>query len=272
MTIKAGLKEQTIHLLQNAAPSFEIEIDGVKLKLIYVEGGTFAMGDGLNSKPIHNVKLSDYYICEAEITNGLWLSVMGHLPYDTLSEYTGYRQYDKLYLPVTAVSWNEIVTNFLPKLNSKAGIQLRLPTEAEWEFAAMGGLKSHGYVYSGSAKIDEVAWTFFSSDGMKQDVMEKQPNELLLYDMSGNVWEWCSDWYEQNYTATDLISNPKGPESGTNRIVRGGSYLASTGFGGYVDCKVKSRGQISPNGYHINSTGNVIFDCNDVGFRLVYSK
>ena len=147
--------------------------------------------------------------------------------------------------PVERVSWNDC-QSFLTKLNQLTGQQFRLPTEAEWEFAARGGNNSQGYKYAGSNTIDDVAWYTSNSSSSTHDVATKQPNELGVYDMSGNVWEWCQDWYSSSYYSSSIINNPTGPTSGSYRVLRGG------GWSGTVrDCRVAYRGGIAPsNSYY----------------------
>ena len=187
--------------------------------MVYVQGGTFTMGatDEQGSeaydreKPAHNVTLSSYYIGKTEVTQELWQAVMGSNP----SNFKGDRK------PVECVSWNDCQT-FISKLNSLTGKNFRLPTEAEWEFAARGGIKSKGYKYSGSNTLADVAWYEDNSGETTHDVGTKNPNELGLYDMSGNVEELCNDWYG-NYSSSPS-NNPTGPSSGTHRVFRGGSW------------------------------------------------
>ena len=213
--------------------------------MVYVEGGSFTMGataeqgDDVwdHEKPAHQVTLSSFYICKHEVTQEEWEAVMGSNP----SEFKGNR------LPVENVSWDDCQT-FISKLNSITGKQYRLPTEAEWEYAARGGNRSKGYKYSGSNTLGNVAWYDDNSGNKTREVMTKSPNELGLYDMSGNVWEWCSDWYDNEYYADSPNNNPKGPSSGSDRVVRGGSWLISARF-----CRVSYRFIIAPsyrNGLH----------------------
>ena len=193
--------------------------------MIKVEGGTFLMGSNdsesdSDERPIHSVTLDDYYIGETEVTQELWEAVMGTNP----SWFKGSNK------PVEMVSWNDC-QEFINKLNQLTGINFRLPTEAEWEYAARGGNKSQGYKYAGSNTIDEVAWY---DDNATHPVGTKSPNELGIYDMSGNVWEWCSDWYAI-YTSVSQ-TNPTGPSTGSYRVLRGG------GWGSYAqDCRVSNR-------------------------------
>lgn len=186
--------------------------------MVYVEGGTFTMGatseqgsDAYSDEsPIHSVTVSDFYIGKYEVTQAQWRAVMGSNP----SYFTGDN------LPVEQVSWNDI-QKFITKLNTMTGKTFRLPTEAEWEYAARGGDKSKGYKYSGSNTLDNVAWYTNNSSRKTHPVGQKQPNELGLYDMSGNVWEWCQDLYG-NYSSSSQ-TNPTGPSSGSKRVLRGGS-------------------------------------------------
>lgn len=201
------------------ADSLQFEVKGVKFKMIKVEGGTFEMKEtvsagflGLSSEErVQTTTLSDYFIGETQVTQALWQAVMGSNP----SKFKGDN------LPVERVSWNDC-QDFIRKLNSLTGQTFRLPTEAEWEFAARGGNKTHGYKYSGSNIIKDVAWYDDNSNDKTHDVATKQPNELGLYDMSGNVWEWCSDW-DGEYCSIDK-KNPQGPTSGSSRVRRGGSW------------------------------------------------
>ena len=190
-------------------------VNGVSFKMIAVKGGTFQMGsdDGYEwEKPVHQVTLSDYYIGETEVTQELWNAVMGSNP----SKFTGNMQ-----RPVEMVSWNDCQT-FISKLNQLTGENFCLPTEAQWEYAARGGNKSKGSIYSGSNEIDEVAWYNDNSDRMTHPVKTKAPNELGIYDMSGNVFEWCSDWYGSYSSAAQ--TDPTGPATGFYRVRRGGSW------------------------------------------------
>ena len=194
-------------------------VAGVSFTMVFVEGGTFTMGAtseqgddaGDDEKPTHRVTLSDYYIGETEVTQALWQAVMGNNP--------SYFKGDNL--PVERVSYND-VKEFITKLNQKTGKTFRLPTEAEWEYAARGGKKSKGYKYSGSDNINDVAWYKDNSDDKTHPVKTKRPNELGIYDMSGNVYEWCSDWY--GGYSSNAQTNPQGPSGGSYRVFRGGSW------------------------------------------------
>lgn len=213
--------------------------NGVEFKMVKVDGGIFTMGatpeqgdDAYNSeKPAHQVTLSSYSIGQTEVTQELFLAVMGY----NWSHFTG-----DLHLPADQLSWSEC-QEFITKLNQITGKTFRMPTEAEWEYAARGGKQSKGYKYAGSNNIDEVAWY---DDGISpratKPVATKKPNELGLYDMSGNVMEWCSDWYGP-YSSEPQI-DPVGPESGSDRITRGGSYSFSLPR----LCRVSCRRYYSP--------------------------
>ena len=216
-------------------------INGVLFKMIAVKGGTFQLGSDDwydNEKPVHQVTLSDYYIGETEVTQELWSAVMGSNP----SDFTGNMQ-----RPVEKVSWNDCQT-FISKLNRLTGETFRLPTEAQWEYAARGGYKSKGYTYSGSNEIDEVAWYGLDpSSSTTHPVKTKAPNELGIYDMTGNVYEWCSDWYGSYSSAAQ--TDPTGPSTGSNRVYRGGCWL---NFATY--CRVAERSFIGP-AYSFNGLG-----------------
>ena len=222
---------------------FSLTVNGVIFEMVYVEGGTFDMGatseQGSDAydweKPVHRVTLSDYYIGKYEVTQELWEAVMGSNP----SYFIGAQN------PVEYVSWNDC-QNFIKKLSSLTGMTFRLPTEAEWEYAARGGKKSLHYKYSGSGNIDDVAWYYDNSGSSTHAVGTKTANELGIYDMSGNVWEWCSDWYG-GYSA-GAQTNPQGPSSGYNRVLRGGSW-----YNGAWICRVSNRYDSAPGyGDYIN--------------------
>ena len=208
--------------------------------MIGVEGGTFMMGSTEsdvygNGKPAHQVTLSSYSIGETEVTQELWQAVMGGNP----SYNTG-----DLQCPVEQASRNEFLA-FILKLNELTGENFRFPTEAEWEFAARGGNASQGYKYSGSNTIEDVAWYGDNSSDETHPVKTKLPNELGIYDMSGNVGEYCADWYEDYSSSAQ--TNPTGPSSGYERVNRGGSW-----FGGEIDCRVTYRLITDPNNRYIN--------------------
>ena len=194
-------------------------VNGVSFDMVEVVGGTFTMGATAeqgsdadeDEKPAHQVTLSSYMIGKTEVTQELWEAVMGSNP----SHFKGSN------LPVDEVSWEDCQA-FITKLNALTGKTFRLPTEAEWEFAARGGINSQGFKYSGSNTVDDVAWYRDNSSDKTHPVATKAPNELGIYDMSGNVWEWCSDWCS-SYTSASQ-TNPTGPDSGSYRMDRGGSW------------------------------------------------
>ncbi len=189
-------------------------------EMVLVEGGSFLMGSvngGGDEKPVHRVHVGDFYIGRYEVTQAEWYSLMAD---DTSHRYFG--GCDSC--PVERVSWGHAM-EYINRLNALTGKHYRLPTEAEWEYAARGGKFSKGYKYSGSNKADSVAWTDGNSGNRIHPVGRKKPNELGLYDMSGNVFEWCSDWFAYHYYRESPGENPRGPESGTKRVMRGGSWF-----------------------------------------------
>ena len=226
------------------------KVKDIEFRMIKVEGGTFTMGATSemenpydDEKPTHQVTLSSYYIGETEVTQALWKAVMGSNP--------SYFKGDNL--PVEMVSWDDCQT-FISKLNALTGKRFRLPTEAEWEFAARGGNQSRHTPFSGSSRIDDVAWYESNSDNKTHPVKTKQPNELGSYDMTGNVWEWCQDWYGSynSYAQT----NPTGAGSGSHRVDRGGSWICSPRL-----CRSSYRYCLTPE-----------FSDFDLGLRLVLSQ
>jgi formylglycine-generating enzyme required for sulfatase activity len=221
------------------------------LDMVLVKGGTFTMGCtaeqskecGQFENPAHKVTLRDFYIGKYEVTQKLWNDVMGYNP-------SFYNKNPNL--PVEMVNWDTIQV-FIQKLNAKTGKEYRLPTEAEWEYAARGGDKSNGYKYSGSNNIKEVAWYKDNSDRKTNQVGTKQANELGIHDMSGNVWEWVNDWYEK-YTS-DAQDNPTGPFRGGYRVARGGNWGNAA-----RDCRVSYRSADHPSKQNAS-----------LGFRLALS-
>ena len=225
--------------------------NGINIEMVKVEAGSFDMGatpemenPWEDEKPVHRVTLTNnYYVGKYEITQALWQAVMGSNP----SHFKGDA------LPVEQVSWKDC-QKFITKLNRLTGKNFRLPTEAEWEYAARGGNKSRGYRYSGSNTIDDVAW--YENDALSQThpVGTKQPNELEIYDMTGNVMEWCQDWYG-SYSSSPQV-NPTGAASGSYRVVRGGGWSDSA-----RGCRTSDRNLTSPGGRFSN-----------LGLRLVLSE
>ena len=230
----------------------EFVVGSCSFKMIKVGGGTFTMGATAeqgkyvrdDERSVHQITLTDYYIGQTEVTQALWTAVMGDNP--------SYSKRDNL--PVEQVSWHDCQT-FIEKLNSLlsnelGGKHFALPTEAQWEFAARGGNQSQGYKYAGNNEIDDVAWYSDNSGFRSHPVAKKQPNELGLYDMSGNVWEWCQDWYG-NYSS-DAQTNPNGPADGESRVKRGGGWGDC-----HFYCRVASRDYNEPD-----------YSNNDLGLRL----
>jgi formylglycine-generating enzyme required for sulfatase activity len=215
-------EEKTIDILPGKTVNLTFEtkkkraIVSDNFDMIFVEGGTFFMGSdkgGRIESPVHPVTLDGFYIGQYEVTQTQWQDVMGYNP----SQFN-----DCFNCPVENVSWDN-VQEFLAKLNKKTGKNYRLPTEAEWEFAAIGGSAGKGYEYSGSNDPDEVAWYVSTSNDKTHPVGQKKTNELGIYDMSGNVWEWCNDYFEKDYYSVSHSKNPKGPSKTSNRVLRGGS-------------------------------------------------
>ncbi len=244
---------ETINLTQGGKSSFAFDVAefgnftetyaGLNLEMIAVTGGTFTMGSSnseSDESPPHTVSVGNFYMGKYEVTQAQWYAVMKNSP----SRFGNCNN-----CPVENVSWNDI-QEFLQKLNRGTGKNYRLPTEAEWEYAAKGG---QGYTYAGSDNIDQVAWYDGNSGSKTHPVGQKKPNGYGLYDMTGNVWEWCSDWYSSDYYESSPAANPQGPSSGSDRVLRGGSW-------GYdaQDCRVANRIFNGP-------------DCRDLngGFRVV---
>lgn len=237
---ESALSVSAINLTPNwsasVTPSQRAVLEKLIANMVKVEGSTFTMGatpeQGNDAyeyeRPAHQVTLSDYYIGRYEVTQKEWQAVMGDNP----SKFYGDN------LPVDYVSWNDC-QDFINKLNQLTGLKFRLPTEAEWEFAARGGKQSKGYKYSGSDNAKNIAWYEKNSGSKPHQVGTKEPNELGIYDMSGNVGEWCGDWYGRYSSSAQ--TNPTGPSSGSGRVLRGGGWSRDAGY-----CRVSDRSLINP--------------------------
>jgi len=210
--------------------------------MVEVEGGEFYMGsyekaDGTyeenseaNEHPLHLDSVSTFSIGKYEVTQAEWKAVMGNNP----SFFQGEN------LPVENVSWYDC-QEFISRLNAKTGMNFRLPTEAEWEYAAGGGKRHAGYTYAGSDSVGLVAWYINNAGDTTHEVGQKQPNQLGLYDMSGNVWEWCADYYDADYYAQCTHIDPVGPDSTARRVYRGGGY-----WGNAKSCRIRNRRGATP--------------------------
>ena len=246
--IYVGGKEEPKPSFIETEGGFTMKYKGIDFDMVYVPGGTFTMGATAEQgdeasdweKTAHSVTLSGYYIGKYEVTQAQWKAIMGNNP----SSFKGDN------LPLENVSWKDC-QKFIEKLNKLTGKKFSLPTEAQWEYAARGG-KSGGTKYSGSNAIENVAWYWNNAGEKTHPVGEKSPNDLGIYDMSGNVLEWCQDWYDSNYYKNSPTSNPTGPDSGSSRVVRGGGWIYYEGI-----CRVSDRCNGAP--------GN---QGSDLGFRL----
>ncbi len=264
----------TLEAVPTGVQDYTETVNGASFDMVAVEGGTFQMGSNNgedDEKPVHSVSLSDFCIGKTEVTIGQYLvfckETDSHYPkwLEKGNEYnihTGTNDYYKKAgmsesnedNPITGISWNDAIA-FCNWLGDKTGKHYRLPTEAEWEYAVRGGKKSRGHEYSGSNTIGNVAWYDDNSGGKTHPVGTKQSNELGLYDMTGNVWEWCSDWYNSGYYKNSPRNNPQGASSGTDRVNRGGSWNNDARY-----CRVANRSIWDP-GYRDNN----------LGFRLAVS-
>jgi len=247
VTTEAGNFKATCTITVNLPPPHPAEPE-----LIWVEGGTFTMGCNViddeypcqaRELPLRQVTLDGFYIAKYPVTQKQWVAIMGSNP----SFFQGDSD-----LPVERVSWLQ-AQEFISRLNEASGKNYRLPTEAEWEYAARGGYRNQGRTYSGSNSINEVAWHEGNSSNKTHPVGRKEPNELGICDMSGNVLEWCNDWFVAGYPNT-AQTNPQGPLDGGARVQRGGSYASAAQL-----CRVSSRHNASP-----TTSTNVS------GFRLVH--
>lgn len=244
----------------------ELKAKAIPKDMVFVKGGTFQMGNNGGSadeKPVHKVMVNDFWMGKYEVTQKEWREIMKTNP--------SYFKGDNL--PVEQVSWFEVV-DFCNWKSQKEGLSpcytingtnvscnfrangYRLPTEAEWEYAARGGNQGLGYKYAGSDNLKEVGWYGSNSGDRTHPVGQKKSNELGSYDMTGNVWEWCWDWYDSEYYQKSPQSDPQGPSSGNSRVLRGGSW-----GGGPVYVRCAGRNDSRP----FNRNGNV-------GFRFVRTK
>ena len=229
-------------------------------EMVFVQGGTFTMGCTSeqgedcwdDEKPAHQVTVSSFNIGKYPVTQAQWTAIMGttirqqrdkaNPQWSLVGEGDNY--------PVYYISWDE-AQEFICRLNAATGKQYRLPTEAEWEYAARGGNKSQGYKYSGGNNLSDIGWFMNNSGGATRPVGTKQSNELGIYDMSGNVWEWCSDWYGKYSSSAQR--EPTGSSSGLYRVLRGGSWHRKAQY-----CRVSLRHYSSP-----------VYPLSRIGFRLV---
>jgi formylglycine-generating enzyme len=235
----------------------EFKNTSAAFEMLWVEGGAFDMGGESgyeDSLPIHKVQVSSFWMGEFPVTQVLWSYVMAGTEKENPSRFKGANR------PVEKVSHDDIMNEFLPRMKTLTGLAYRLPTEAEWEYAAKGGKygQKYPFEYAGSNKLDEVGWYRKNSQNETQVVGLKTPNLLGLYDMSGNVWEWCSDWYDEDFyssSTANVSDNPTGPTTGSHRVYRGGSWDGNAQF-----CRSTDRSYSWPE-----------FRFSNVGLRLALS-
>jgi formylglycine-generating enzyme required for sulfatase activity len=231
------------------SPATSEIIKAIESRMVKVEGGAFNMGCADDTdcyyweKPAHKVIISPFYIGKFPVMQMEWEAIMGTKPWFSK---------DCPECPVENVSWYD-AQMFISKLNQLSGKYYRLPTEAEWEYAARGGVQSKGYKYAGDNNLNAVAWYGKNSGQQSHPVGQKKPNELGLYDMNGNVWQWCNDWFGDNYYSKSPTDNPQGPGREEYRTCRGGSWWSAA-----RDCAVNNRDRYPPDARD-----------DDVGFRLV---
>lgn len=240
---KKSKKEKNSLTLPKVTEAF---LDSIAGSMVWVTGGSFIMGNDAgeaDERPAYEVVVDGYAISRYPVTQRQWSVIMGNNP----SEFVGCDQ-----CPIDKVSWND-AQKFIAILNELTGKKYSLPTEAEWEYAAKGGKGGKMYKYSGSNDIDAASWYAGNSGRRPHPVGEKEPNELGLYDMCGNVWEWCLDWYNKNYYELNESNNPIGPSSGAGRVRRGGSWFTQA-----VNCKTTTRNNVKQD-----------FTDDSGGFRLV---
>ena len=230
-------KKASINIVPNSSTSYDISITKLEpLDMVFVEGGTFQMGDNfgdgdISEKPVHEVTISDFYISKTEITQKEWIEITSNNP----AKYWADEQ------PVESISWKDAINycnarslleGLTPCYTTDGGKTIcdfsangyRLPTEAEWEYAARGGIANKNFKYSGSTNINDVAWYDKNSSNITHPVAQRQPNDLGIYDMCGNVWEFCWDYFNENYYSQSPRQDPAGPELGDERIMRGGAW------------------------------------------------
>jgi formylglycine-generating enzyme len=260
--IKSEVKRQTL-LVVTAVVAVAVVMVGLaeggsapEIEMVFVKGGCFQMGDTFgdgqpNEKPVHEVCVQDFYIAKYVVTQRQWQAVMGNNP--SYFKDCGYN------CPVEQVSWDD-AQEFIRKLNEMTGKEFRLSTEAEWEYAARSGGKKEQW--AGTSRLDELkdyAWYNENSELRTHPVGQKKPNELGIYDMSGNVWEWVRDYYDEKYYEKSPKNNPPGPLSGHGKVLRGGSWRR-----GPSGMRASVRGWVDPSA-RINYFGFF------VGFRLALS-
>jgi len=247
ISVVAGDKLLKIPISQAGSPRITFTTGNVSFTVVHV-------------KSKHDWE-EGFYMCETEVTNALWEQVTGSLPYDTIAAYSGNRALELPDIPVSCVSWNDVTTAFIPAINKLFQTNFSLPSETEWLDAAMGGKNSKNYTYAGSNSVEEVAWYADNSMGHKVAVKKLKPNEAGLYDMSGNVSEWTSDW---SYPASDK-----------KKVIRGGNYSSAYGMFSHTitDCVVLNKSQTDPSCYeeitYGNGTKGRVYRCATIGFRLL---
>ncbi len=238
--LKKKKKDDKNEVKINTAAIPKSFLDSIQQNMVWVTGGSFLMGDNMgeiDEKPVHQVVINGFAMSKYPVTQRQWGMIMG----EYTSDYKACQD-----CPIDNVSWLD-AQEFIRRLNMITGKYYTLPTEAEWEYAAKGGIEGKGYRFSGSDNIDEVGWHAGNSERRPHSVGQKQPNELGLYDMTGNMWEWCQDKYGKFYYEQNIKYSPEGPSDGSGRVRRGGSWFTSV-----KNCRTSARSSLNEN-YKDNS-------------------